>query len=239
MRSCQHWHEVLGRSTLPAEHERLLTDLGHAANEAAAALLAAAAAEHTAEYQLHQVQFGPRGQHGPAELHVHQQLAGAAATHADRLTVLYTRTALQYAIQADATITPRSLPEHTGTAGVNPTPTVEQFLTDPTAYLTDIRDAAAPQGQLPRAAYRTVLDAVERYRDGRERLDGYDDAEAKHVEEPPSDPDAPGNVFTEPGAVYDIERPTDLAVALHAYAADLIHLVRAPGEGLHGVRAPL
>ncbi|WP_433616750.1 hypothetical protein ACQP2P_15725 [Dactylosporangium sp. CA-139114] len=239
MRSGQHWHEALGRSTLPAELERLLTDLGHAANEAAAALLTAAAGEHAADYRLHQRQFGCGVQAGPTELHVYQQLAGAAAAHADRLTVLYTRVALQYAVQADAAIAFRSRPRQGNVAALKPVPTVEQFLTDPTAYLTDIRDASSPQDQLPRAAYQAVLDAVEQYRTGRDRLDGYDDPEAKHVEEPPSDPDAPGNLFTEPGAVYDIERPTDLAVALHAYAADLIHLVRAPGEGLHGVRAPM
>jgi hypothetical protein len=239
VRSCQHWHEVLGRSTLPAEHERLLTDLGHAANEAAAALFTAAADEHTADYRSHRLQFGRGVQPGPAELQVYQQLAAAAAAHADRLTVLYTRVALQYAVKADAAITPRSRPEHPSPAAVRPLPTVEQFLTDPTAYLTDIRGASPTQHQLPRRAYQAVLDAVDQYRTGRERLDGYDDADAKHVEEPPSDLDAPGNLFTEPGAVYDIERPTDLAESLHAYAADLIHLVRAPGEGLHGVRVPM
>ena len=237
MRSCQHWYEVLGRSTLPAEHERLLTDLGHAANEAAAALLPAAANEHTAEFRSHQRQFGHAEQTGPAELHVYQQLAGAATAYANQLTVLYTRVALRYAIHADAAIAARSRPGQTSAATVRPLPTVEQFLTDPTAYLTDIREAGSPHDQLPRAAFQAVLDAVEQYRTSQERLDGYDDPEAKHVEGLPTDPGAPGNIFTEPGAVYDIERPTDLAAALHAYAADLVHLVRAPGEGLHDVHA--
>ncbi|MFD0576090.1 hypothetical protein [Dactylosporangium darangshiense] len=186
------------------------------------------------------------------------ELARATVAQADRLTVLYTRTAFKYAVYADALVVARTRPSEAGRPTPVTVPTVEQFLLDPTAFLTDIRsvasakevpvggylafalhtdarDATSPAA-LPVDEYRAVLDAVERYRQVGEALDRFDDHTSVHVEDMPADPEAPGNLFTEPGAVYAVERPTDLAEALHAYAAGLVHLARAPGEGLREAR---
>jgi hypothetical protein len=211
MSDVHDWYEVYsGTKTrgLPATAVATLVDLGFACNTLVTALNQAVVHERdalAAEYRA-RTEHASTGAFGAEAAHA---VADSAASLVDQLTVGYTRLALAYAVHAHHLLVPVLDGRSSPTSAEVASPAPSQFLADPIAHLPATEppsgDLDPVEAEALLSAYRAVLDAVERYQAGGGPADAYDDPAAAAAR----GPDA-----------FDLS--SDLAAALHAYAATLV-----------------